>query len=190
MDNNILKFTDVRPSLKPGEEISGYKKQILEYSFRGSMDQLWDHYLSTTARKVWDCGRITLNLLFSGKDESLFYNDNAEEYLEPNQLVFLTLNFLNGIVRLPMSFIITSIDRETNTIEFSYITGNTAHGKQQLVFLETKKGNARIEHISYFKSNSFIRDRILYPYFHKKVTNSFHRNMWKRLKNNSSLRLN
>jgi hypothetical protein len=45
------------------------------------------------------------------------------------------------------------------------------------MFTDEGNGNTRIVHRSYFRSNSRLRDAILYPFFHKRIVNRFHRNM-------------
>jgi hypothetical protein len=84
---------------------------------------------------------------------------------------------MRGLFNLPMAFEIINIDPVERLIEFSYIDGNKARGKQTIQFTDNDDGRIRITHKSFFKSNSPFRDNLLYPYFHRKFIREFHRNM-------------
>jgi hypothetical protein len=70
---------------------------------------------------------------------------------------------------------------EVNEVErrlvFSYIEGSKSSGKQVVSFHRLENGGCRIEHISYFRSNSRIRDKYFYAYFHRKTVLLYHKNM-------------
>ena len=82
-----------------------------------------------------------------------------------------------GIYNVPVAFEFITVDSVQKVIEFSYIEGNKSSGVQQIKFLDMGGNRTKILHISYFKSNSPFRDRWLYPFFHIKIVNNFHRNM-------------
>ena len=65
--------------------------------------------------------------------------------------------------------------------------GGKSQGKQTIFFFPTKNGFTEIIHQTAFKSDSFIRDRYLYPYFHRIAINEFHRNMKKSLHENHKM---
>ena len=68
-------------------------------------------------------------------------------------------------------------------MEISYIDNNKSRGKQTIQFFDNGDGCTRIVHLSYFKSESSLRDNLLYPYFHNKFIREFHGNMRKLIKN-------
>ena len=180
-------FSDIEPSLAPISDVSGYNINIRNYKVKNELETVWLHYINTAPKDSWNCSRINYSLLFSKNIKELFYSEELVGKLETGQVVFLNLKFLKGIYKLAVAFEITSIDNDNKIIEFSYIKGNLSEGKQQLKFIETKDGFTKIEHKSFFKSNSAIRDNCLYPFFHTRVTNNFHRNMKKKLKSSEKI---
>ena len=86
-----------------------------------------------------------------------------------------------GIFNIPVAFEIITVDSAEKVIEFSYIEGNKSRGVQHVKFLDIGGGRTEIVHTSYFKSDSRIRDKWIYPFFHEKIVNDFHRNMKKLL---------
>ena len=179
IDHNITQFTDIKPSLNPDEDVSGYKKQVLDYYLKGNPDFVLNSYINNITGKAWNSRSVKMNLLFSKKTGILFYNADDPGPLDTKQVIYLNLSFLFGLYNLPMAFEITEIDGENFSLEFSYIKGNKSEGKQQLNFIKSNRGYTRIEHWSYYKSKSCLRDYLIYPYFHKILTNSFHRNLRK-----------
>jgi hypothetical protein len=179
LDQNITAFKDIEPSLKPDDDVSGYKKQVLDYYIKGNPDFALKNYINSLTGKAWNNRKMRMNLVFSKKTGTLHYNNDSLEPLDTEQIFYLNLSLLFGLYNLPMAFEITDIDKENFNLEFSYIKGNKSEGKQQIKFLKSRNGYTRIEHWTYYKSKSFLRDYLLYPYFHKKLTDNFHRNLRK-----------
>jgi len=177
IENNTLSFEDIEPSLEPSSEVTGFRRNNKKYRIKHDLEQVWLNYVNTPQREAWSCNRISYSLLFSKNSKKLFYANQKAEKLDSGQVIYLNLKFLNGLYKLPVAFEITSVDPENKLIEFSYIKGNMSEGKQQIHFFETKNGFTRIEHNSYYRSKSLLRDLFLYPYFHARITNDFHRNM-------------
>ncbi len=182
IENNIETFSDVKPSLTPESSTAGFCVNEREYILKDSLEKTWKHYLYTNPAKAWNAGKMDFGMLFSKSQNELYYPNQQVDRIEPGQLIYLNLNILKGIKKICTAFEITKVDDKTKTIEFSYLEDNQAHGKQQLQFVETNKGYTKIIHRSYFKSKSNLRDHLLYPYFHIRMTNNYHRNMKKMYK--------
>ena len=183
-------FQDLEPTLKPLDEVLAYNKQTLKFKIKGNQEEVWQYYSNVSPKEAWNSNKISYCLLFSRSSSQLFYSDEPIEKIRNGQIVMLNLKLLGGIYNTAVGFEITSIDPVKQSIEFSYIKGNTSQGKQQLIFEEAKNGFTEITHISYFKSNSLIRDFLLYPFFHKRVTKNFHRHMESSLLQPSILSIN
>ena len=82
-----------------------------------------------------------------------------------------------GIYNLAVALEITKIDEQNKTIVFSYVNGGKSKGEQILHFITTADGYTEIIHETLFRSDSKFRDKVLYPFFHNKAINEFHRNM-------------
>jgi hypothetical protein len=181
IDNDIQTFSDVKPSLLPTSSTAGYFCHEREYVVKDSLDKVWSYYLHTNPGDAWNVGKMGFGMLFSKQENELVYPEDKVECLETGQLVYLNLNLLR-IKNIATAFEIITVDEENGVIEFSYVEDNTTHGKQQLNFIQTHGGYTKIVHRSYFKSQSVLRDHFLYPYFHTRLTNTYHRNMKKRYK--------
>lgn len=182
IENNVQTFSDVKPSLSATSSTSGFSFHEGEYVVKDSLSKVWSHYVSTNPGDAWNGRKMGFGMLFSKEANELVYADDELEGIEPGQIVYLNLHVLK-IKNIATAFEITRVDKENEVIEFSYIEDNLTRGKQELQFFQTAKGFTKIVHRSYFKSKSALRDHFLYPYFHTRLTNSYHRNMKKMYKN-------
>jgi len=185
MENHISTFTELKPSLTPESSTKGYAFNEREYLVKDSLSKVWAHYVNTNPAEAWNAKKFNFALLFSKNHDEIFYPNQQVGKVEKGQIVYLNLNVLEGIKKLCAAFEIIRVDEKNKIIEFSYLEDNITHGKQQLHFVETPKGYTKIVHCSYFKSKSRFRDHYLYPYFHNRLTNNYHRNMKKLYKADS-----
>ena len=176
-NNQIQSFSDIKPSIKTNSKIEGYRNHVKEYFLKDSLTKVWRHYLITNPGNSWNGRKVSFGMLFSKKDKKIVYSDESISKIDTGQVIYLNLKLLKGIANLATVFEFITIDKEKRIIEFSYIKGNVTEGKQRLQFAETPRGHTIILHTSFYKSNSIFRDRFLYPFFHDKISNEFHRNM-------------
>nr|WP_319512101.1 hypothetical protein [uncultured Draconibacterium sp.] len=174
--NNTEKFTDVKPSLEPTASTAGFRFHEREYFIKDSLLNVWGHYVHTNPSIAWNASRFSFGMLFSKNSNQLIYPNGDVDGIDRGQIIYLNLNVLK-IKKLATAFEITTVDDKKKVIEFSYVEDNITHGKQQLSFSQTRKGFTKITHRTYFKSQSALRDHFLYPYFHTRLTNTYHRNM-------------
>ncbi|MCF6185021.1 MAG: hypothetical protein L3J56_10465, partial [Bacteroidales bacterium] len=76
---------------------------------------------------------------------------------------------------------VTKIDDKKKMIQFCYINNGISQGSQRIFLYKTKEGFTKILHKTYYKSRSKLRDRRLYPIFHKRVVEELHHNLIKSL---------
>jgi len=107
----------------------------------------------------------------------MYRKDNYFTGIDTGQVFYVNLRIMGGIYNLAVGLEIIDINPVNRSITFSYLRGGKSRGEQTLYFRRARKGYTRIIHQTAFKSNSFIRDRYLYPYFHRIAINEFHRNM-------------
>ncbi|QIA09049.1 hypothetical protein [Draconibacterium halophilum] len=174
--NNNAKFSDVKPSLEPTASTIGFRFHEREYVVKDSLAKVWSHYVHTNPSIAWNASRFSFGMLFSKSNNQLIYRNGHVDGIDPGQVIYLNLSVLK-IKKLATAFEITTVDNKGKVIEFSYVEDNITHGKQQLSFSQTRKGFTKITHRTYFKSESVLRDHFLYPYFHTRLTNTYHRNM-------------
>jgi len=178
-NNGIDLLTDIEPTMQTNSDTEGYRTHSKEYFLKDSLINIWRHYIDTNPGDSWDGRKVSFGMLFSKKDNVIVYHDDHVSQLDTGQVIFLNLKLMGGIANIAAAFEFITIDEAKRIIEFSYVDGNITKGKQRMEFTETAKGYTRILHTSFYKSSSSFRDRVLYPFFHDKVSNEFHRNMKK-----------
>src|SRR5680860_400213 len=179
---NTQKFSDIEPSMYPTTSVQGFRVRENVYLIKRNIKKVWQHYINTNPGESWSGKKVSFGLLFSKKEDKIFYDGDVVSKIDTGQIVYLNLKLLKGIKNLATAFEITNIDKEKRIIEFSYLKGNSSEGKQRLQFFETPNGYTQIVHTSYYKCTDVIKNYLLYSYFHSCITNEFHRNMKKMMK--------
>jgi hypothetical protein len=181
MEEGKHEFTEIKPSWTDGQDLSSFRKNEMKFFLNGCYTDIWQGYVSADPSISWDGRKISFGLLIPVNSGSIFYHHDPINGVESGQIYFLKLKLMMGIYGLPVAFIMINVDEENKIIEFSYIEENKSIGVQQLKFLNLTDDLTEIIHTSYYKSDSKFRDRWMYPYFHKRIVNNFHRNMRKML---------
>ncbi len=170
-------FSDLEVSVNCSDDVSGFTEYEKIYVVKENIDEVWNAYNNTSQTDAWDINRISVGMLVSQKDQTIVYANQDLYGLKVGQLYYLNLKVLNGIYNLPVVFEIIKVDHLNRLFEISYLKGGKAQGKQVIQLVGAENGFTRIIHKSYVKSNSKIRDKYLYPFFHNKIINEFHANM-------------
>jgi hypothetical protein len=153
---------------------------IIEKTFYvdNKLPQVWELYRDVNPVKMWTAKSVRFGLMISKCSNSVIYT-NSLYYagIDTGQVYFLDLRFIRGLFNIPVAFEIITIDKAHQIMEFSYIENNKSLGKQTLFFIDNGDGRTRIVHRSFFRSESRLRDLLLYPYFHNRFIRQFHGNM-------------
>ncbi|HON18931.1 MAG TPA: hypothetical protein PK990_07155 [Salinivirgaceae bacterium] len=150
------------------------------YPYRIPKDSLWQLILKTNPAKIWNSPIVRLISVYEPTtDTLLFPKSNHEFFLHENQIFFITLRYVSGLINLPTALKVTKIDHKKYILEFSYLEGGMAEGRQQLRLMEDELGGTIIEHQTFYCSHSAFRDKRLYPYFHTLAINELHNNLKK-----------
>lgn len=183
INNQVLTIYDLSPTVDRKVIPTEYCSQEIRYTVKEDLATVWDSYMQASPTELWNGKRVSFGLLFSKPAEEVVYRGGDCSQIDTGQVVFLNFRLLRGVYNLALAFEFINVDDDNKIIEFSYIKGNTSEGKQCLRFRSKAGGITEIIHTSYFRSHSKLRDKILYPYFHKRATNEFHRNMRRIIKN-------
>ncbi|MBN8702568.1 MAG: hypothetical protein J0M08_05860 [Bacteroidetes bacterium] len=179
--NNIIRFNDIQPSLVDNAaDIDQYSTHTKTYVVNQSISKSWEAYKNANPAIAW-CGKnIGFDVLLKKSTGEIVYNDSKEyDGAKKGNVLFLNLKVCKGLANVPVAFEITTVDPANRIMEFSYIKGNKSQGKQQLKFVEGENGQTQIIHQTYFKSGSKFRDKYIYPFFHTRIINQFHKNIKK-----------
>lgn len=172
-------FSDLEASVNQESDLADFSNYEREYVIRESPDDVWYNYISSSQTDIWDISKISFGMIYCRDSETITYADQTLYGLEPGRIYYINLKVLNGFYSLPVAFEITRIDAKERLIEFSYLKGGKAEGKQIIRITDSDDGFSRIHHSSFVRSTSGFRDKYLYPFFHNKLINEFHFNMKK-----------
>lgn len=174
---NIKCLEDMVPSCGINENTSQYFKQNKSYLLAKNSNQSFNDYIHMNAFEVYNSKKIKLGLVLNRCDSNgVKYTNDKHVNFSKGQIMYLKLGFLKGLYKMAVAFEILDIDTVNKSIVLSYLSGGKSSGKQVLTFAENKNGKPIVNHVSYYKSGKYIRDKFFYPFFHSKVTNEFHKN--------------
>ncbi len=179
-DNKHL-FNQIHPSCTASIDLSAYHKNIRDYILKDNIQKVWFGYLSANPTQSWNGRKVSFGLLLNKYPENIFYNNDQIAGVDTGQVYYVNLKLMEGMYNLPVAFEIVRVDNNSKVIEFSYLEGNKSTGLQRIEFFDLGNDYTKIIHTSFYKSDSEFRDKWLYPHFHKKIINDFHRNMRKLL---------
>jgi hypothetical protein len=171
-------YSSIHASWKKNIDKSRFNVIEKTFFLDDDLSNVWDFYRHANILDMWNGKSVRFGILISKGTNSVIntYNTTFHE-IDTGDVYFLNLKLLKGILNVEVAFEIITINLKDRIMEFSYIDNNKSLGKQTIQFSESVPGRTKIVHLSYFKSNSTIRDKIFYPYFHKKFIREFHKNM-------------
>jgi hypothetical protein len=153
---------------------------------------VWNGYRQADPAEAFNSRSFRLEMMIMKKSNNVFYKRNTSlPAIDTGQLYFFDIRLMKGLVNIPMAFEVINIDDNQKVLEVSYIETNKARGRQEIQFFDNGDGRTMVVHKSYFKSQSWLRDTFLYPYFHRRLVKDYHRKMEKLVqeKNNSLISL-
>ena len=164
-------FSQLR-TLHEGDDLSTYDKQIDHFTLNTSPDQAWQRYTTQRPEELWQ-GPMVHYLFAYSENENRFYYPGDENIptFQEGMLFFCWLNIMGP--RLIIGLKLMKVDHEAKRLEIAYVEGGMYRGLQILSFME-ENGHTRIEHESFYKSQSWLMDKTLYPFFHKMTVGEFH----------------
>ncbi|MBR9922296.1 MAG: hypothetical protein GYB31_15780 [Bacteroidetes bacterium] len=168
-------FSDLTSSCCDSPE--EYSYHFAEYYVDADIESVWNAYNTVAPDDAWNGKLVGFGMLYSSHDGMISYSGDPFSGLEVGQLVFINLKIVGGMINVPVVLEITNIDKSEMRMEFCYADCSTSEGTQSVQLFETEDGRTRIEHVSYFRSESKFRDKNFYPHFHTKVLDEFHGNI-------------
>jgi hypothetical protein len=177
-DKNSAKFTQLQATAPKGHDFSGYHMLESSYLIKEDPETVWKAYQNTSPAKSWNGRMVSFGLLISNQKNTVLYrNDPYFTGIDTGQIFYVNLKIMKGLYNLAVGLEIIELDSINKSIRFSYLKGGKSSGEQMIYFIPTRKGFTEIIHTTAFKSDSYLRDRFLYPYFHQIAISEFHKNM-------------
>ncbi len=192
--NGVAYFRDFKPSVTDSTDIKVYDTNCHIFKLKVQTEVAWDYYLKSHPSEVWNGKVVSCGLIYSPVSEKIIYTNDKYEGLAVGQLFVVQLKVFGGIAKFPVTFIVTKIDDKEKSITFSYIKSGESSGDQTIQLVADGKGGTRIIHSSHHLTSNPLRDKTLYPIYHKKAIAEVHRNIRKMIfesrKNGKSERYN
>ena len=187
---NIPKYTDSKPVIKFIQQNSGVLKEQIpscenfeacrdynytrkDYRFHGDAERGFQKLISLKPNEIWH-GSSHFEMEIDSKTDAVTTKNQPLPKIEKGQVFFLELRVIEGwgvkLVKIPVAFQVVELDPIKKTISFSYLNNNKSKGIQKISFIQ-EGSDFIVKHETRFKSDSAIRDRLIYRFFHNRLLN-------------------
>lgn len=160
------------------ESDPNYNEHFEKYLYDQSFDQVWDTYVTIDPAKAWAGRMIHFNQLYSRETgEEVFPGQEYLGGMGVGQVIILNLHVFNGAIKLTVGHEVMEVDKNKKLIRICYLENSKSEGSQFITFKSLPNGKTEVSHKTFYRSGSWFRDKIIYPYFHTKAINEFHGNV-------------
>lgn len=134
------------------------------YNVYAPIEMVWKSYLSTGLTSVFSGDIMNFGVMYNPMDSGLYNSEDALPSIVEGQIFIIELTYL-GFYNIPAAFKVTQIDTRKKMIQFIYLKNNKSNGYQQILFNSATDSHGMavtaVTHISYFKSDNNLRDKLL-----------------------------
>lgn len=176
------KLRSFKTSLSEADNLSGFYKHEKTFIIPGNIEEVWPLYCQVGPKNMWSGPKTKFKMAYSKPEKTGFFRREKDIPGPSEGMVYEVKLRVFKLFKIPVTFEVTKLSDEKKVIEFTYGLENKSHGKQILQFEDVSSGTS-ITHTSYFKSGNKVRDKKLYPFFHEKYIDEFHKTMTKHLVN-------
>lgn len=177
IDFGIVNFEDFEPSINAQTDTSQFDFNIHRFSLKQAPEMAWNAYLTSHPAKVWQGKIVSCGFIYSPVSKRIIFPDAIYPGLENGQIFFIEMRVFFGFAKFPVCFMVTKIDETQRTITFSYISSGSSKGSQTIGLNDDGKGRTIILHSSIHQTENVLRDRTLYPIYHRKAIKEVHKNI-------------
>jgi hypothetical protein len=177
MELGIVNFEDFKPSVTSHTDTTNFDSNIHRFSIEQPLASAWEAYLTAHPATVWQGKVVSCGMVYSQAEKKLIFSDDQYSGLEVGQIFFIEMRIFFRIIHFPVCFMVTNIDKNQHQITFSYVSSGSSKGAQTIQLLDSGKGSSQIIHSSIHQTENKLRDRTLYPIYHKKAIGEVHQNI-------------
>ncbi|WP_057939551.1 hypothetical protein [Algoriphagus resistens] len=160
------------------EADTDYHEHLETYLYEEDFDSVWDGYINISPEKAWSGRMIHFHQLYTRQTgEEVFPGQLYTGGMGEGQVLILNLHVFNGTIRLQVGHEVMEIDKKKKLIRICYLENSKSEGSQFIRFKSLPNGKTEVSHKTFYRSGSWFRDKIIYPYFHTKAINEFHGNV-------------
>ncbi len=176
LNEKITDFSQFTPSVDEKTVTRDFDSNTHIFHNSNQIQDVWEDYLKQHPSKIWNGNTVSMGFIYS-PDQKIIYPDDKYYGIKEGQIYFIEMKVFFGIVKFPVSFMITRVDNQMHEIEFSYIEQGVSKGRQIIKLTEEGKKGTRIIHSSIHLTKNAFRDKTMYPIYHKKAISEVHRNI-------------
>ncbi|EAZ79432.1 hypothetical protein [Algoriphagus machipongonensis] len=163
-----------------------YHVHFEKYEYDQSIDEVWKAYVEIDPERAWSGKMIHFNQLYSRETgEEVFPGEVYLDGMGVGQVIILNLHVFGGAIKLTVGHEVMDVDADKRLIRTCYLENSKSEGSQFIRFKTLANGKTEVSHKTFYRSGSWFRDKIIYPYFHTKAINEFHGNVRKAILENS-----
>ncbi|MBX2970108.1 MAG: hypothetical protein KF803_12120 [Cyclobacteriaceae bacterium] len=155
-----------------------YLRHVKTFEFNHDIHLVWDAYKNISPAHVWSGSMIRFGLQYARYNNSITYpNTQTHDGLQAGQVLILNLCILNGMINICVGHEVMEVNETEKLIRICYLENAASQGSQFIRLSKTGTNGTLVTHETFYKSNSWFRDRILYPGLHTKALKEFHGNV-------------
>lgn len=170
----------IQATRNSGEAAEDFLKHHATFKLNAPAEKAWDAYKTISPIETWAGQDFDFALLYCPNDQKVYYPSDAKfPSVRVGQSIFIQLNFLKGLVKVPVGQKVIRISDEKMELESSYMECSASRGSQIIRVIPNGPSQSIIEHETWYKSGNWFRDRVLYPPLHLLVISKLHNNIGK-----------
>lgn len=175
--NGIEYFDQLVPSITEATSLAEYDSNCHRFYLKISPEKAWEYYTQSYPFDVWKGKVVNLGLVFDKANQKIISNGDAYKKAEIGQIYFIEMSVFFQKVKFPVCMVITQVDEALKKISFSYVKSGESMGEQTIQLFDDGKGGTKILHSSHHLTTNPLRDKTLYPIYHKKAISEVHKNV-------------
>lgn len=157
---------------------SEYSYHTRTYTFNRNIDEMWEVY-KTIHPNESNGKMISFALGYCKNSKQVIYQEDHYPGVEVGQVMILNLNIFN-LSSIVVAHEVKEVNEEAKCIRLSYMKQGKARGSQWFRLTRLSDTETEVKHETYYKSNSFIRDKFFYPLVHGMIISEFHHSIYKK----------
>lgn len=147
------------------------------FYIRERIEKVWEAYKNIHPKQAWCGNMLQFGMQYCRKNNSISYIDDEYAGAKAGQIVLIRVKALGGLAKVAVGHEITAVHEKEMCLETSYLVKGKSLGSQRIQLKTCKDGFTEISHHTIYKSGSWLRDKLIYPFFHTKAIREFHNNI-------------
>ena len=179
IEGGVIYFEDFQPSVTAQTDSACFDFNEHQFKLKQPRTEAWKAYLSAHPAKIWQGRIVSCGLIYLPRKKQVIFPEDAYPGLEVGQIFFVEMRLIFRLAKFPICFMVTRIDENKQTISFSYVASGSSKGAQTIQLIDNGNGETKIKHSSIHQTENVLRDKTLYPIYHRKAIGEVHKNIKK-----------